>query len=198
MGFLGIGAAVIDIRVGEAGAPHHDATECGIALVFADESCELVRRDVVCLATWGSISSQRSCWHTEKDLGISRRGAGNKRCPLIIVKGCISALNPREQGSGIIVIIVELNPEIVKRGITDDYAHIRLRDRALRCSSDVIGVAGVRGEVRTQCRDHVRIVLAALVDLDVKVKAVNEARCRKASERWCCPSCRKIPIRTGR
>lgn len=41
---LGIAAAADDVGVGEAGAPHHDATEARLALDTPDDCGKLVRR----------------------------------------------------------------------------------------------------------------------------------------------------------
>jgi len=78
MSFLSVGTAIVNVRVGEAGAPHHYASEGWIALIFADERGELVRRDVVHLTGWGTIGSERSSRHTDEDLGTSRRGSRYK------------------------------------------------------------------------------------------------------------------------
>jgi hypothetical protein len=57
VGLLGVGATVVDVRIREAGTPHHDATKRGIAFIFPDEFCELGRRDVVSLSGCATISS---------------------------------------------------------------------------------------------------------------------------------------------
>lgn len=69
---------------------------------------------------------------------------------------------------GVVVVVVELYPNVVECGVSNDDAHVGLRNGTLGCASDVVRVSGVGGEVFSQRRDHGRIVLAvSVVQFDV-------------------------------
>ena len=76
--------------------------------------------------------------------------------------------------------LTELNPEVVELGRSDDLAHVRLGNGALRGASNVVRVAGVRGKVGTQFADHVLVVLVTAVALDVEVPAVNKGAAERS------------------
>jgi hypothetical protein len=103
--------------------------------------------------------------YPNKELSIRRGCSSQIRHPLIKVERCIAVNTKSTRLVGIIIeaiiVVVKLNPEIVKRRITNYYTHIRLGDRALRCTSDIISMIRVGGKVRTESGDHVLIVLAA-------------------------------------
>jgi len=65
---------------------------------------------------------------------------------LIVVERRVSVEAERARVRRIIIIIIKLYPEIVELSIGDHAPHIRLRDRTLWCSSDVVGVRWIRGE----------------------------------------------------
>ena len=173
MRLLGVVAAVVDVGVGESGAPHHDAAEAGVALVLADETGKLGGCDVVSGAAGAAVGRQRSGRHANEDLGIGRLGGGREANPLVVVEGSV-AVKRQSTGVGIVVVVVELHKEVVKDGVLDDRTHVRLRDRALRRAGDIVRMGGVRSKLGAQLRDHGGIVGSAGADLDVKVESVYE------------------------
>ncbi len=70
MGLLSVGAAVHDVGVGEARAPHHDTAKAGMALVFTHKAGQLVGCDVVRRAARSTVSRQGGCGHADEYLGV--------------------------------------------------------------------------------------------------------------------------------
>lgn len=162
---LGVGAAVVDVGVREAGVPHHHTAERGVALVLVDERGEGAGLEVVLGAALGAGGSQRGGRHADEELGVGRGGVGDVGLPVVVVDVGVD---------GAAGVVVELDPEVVELRVGDDHVHVRLGDGALRRAGDVVGVAGVGREVGAQLGDQVLVVLVAAVGLDVKVPAVDE------------------------
>jgi hypothetical protein len=59
---------------------------------------------------------------------------------LIVVERSVSVEAERARVRRIIIIIIKLYPEVVELSVSDHAPHIRLRDRTLWCSGDVVGV----------------------------------------------------------
>jgi len=117
-----------------------------VGFVFTNKSGELVGCDVINFARRRAVSCQRSSGDTDENLGVRRWCAGNGRHPLVVVERCV-AVEAEGAGVGVVVVIVELDEEVVKLGCADDLSHIWFWDWALRCTSDVVSVARVFGEV---------------------------------------------------
>lgn len=144
-----------------------------MALVLADDLGELLRSSVVRLARRGAVGSERAGGDADVELGVLGGGAGSVLDPLVVVEGGV-AVDGQRAGHGVVVVVVELGPEVVELGVLDQHAHVGLRDRALRSASDVVLVLRVRLEARAQRCDHRRVVLVAPVHLQVEVESVNE------------------------
>lgn len=125
---LGVGAAVVDVGVGEAGAPQHDAAEPSVTLILADDGRELLGRRVVRLPRRRAVRRQRGGRHADEDLGVGRRRPGRPFHPLVVVEGRVAVDGERARVR-VVVVVVELRPEVVERGISDDVAHCHAKFR---------------------------------------------------------------------
>lgn len=56
----------------------------------------------------------------------------------------------------------------------DDFLHVRLGDRALRGTGNVVSVGWILGKVGAEGGNHVLIILVSRVGLQVKVEAIDE------------------------
>lgn len=136
MSLLSVGAAVVDVGVREASAPHHNSSKSSVALVLGDEGGELIGGDVVDLSGRRAVGGERSSRNTNEDLGTSGRSSGDVCDPFVVVEGSVAV---EAEGAGFetlivetVVVVIELNPQVVKLRGADNNAHVWLRERALR------------------------------------------------------------------
>lgn len=163
---LGVCAAVVDVVVRETSVPHHNTTEGSVVLVLGDEGGKVGGSKVVLgtrSSTGGTVLRGRD---TDDNLSAGRRSVGNVGDPVREVGASVS---------GAALVVVELNPEVVELAVGDDVLHVRLGNRALRSTGDVVGVGRVAGEVATELLDQVLVVVVTAVGLNVEVPAVHES-----------------------
>jgi hypothetical protein len=170
---LGISAAVDDIGVRVASIPHHHTTKGRVALGVSNEASQVGRCDVVLCAATVTIGAQGRGGHTDKDFGVLGWSAGKVFGPGIVVEGSTAVESQGARVGCVSVVVIELNPEVIKGRVADDLSHVGFRDRALRSTGDVVALARVGSEVGAQLGNHVLEVLVAFVALDIKVPAVH-------------------------
>lgn len=146
-----------------------DTTKLSTVLKITDNAGKLVRSRVVFFAGHISIGSQRSCRHSNEELGFRTLCRGNEGCPVIVVEWRVLTQTQRTGR-----IVIELNPKIVECIICNDHLHVRLRQGALRRAGNEVGVTVIRSKVGADLGDQARIVLATLVYFEIKVESVHK------------------------
>lgn len=171
---LSIGATAVHVGVGEPGAPFHDTAEIRIGCRVDYDLCQLRRCCVVYFASRASVGTQRCGRHSDEELGILGVAFGDERGPVVVVEGSV-AVDAEGTRYGVVVIVVELNPQVVELRVADDDAHVGFRDGALRSTGDVILLGRVLGKIAAKGRDEVLVILVPVGVLDIKVPAIDDS-----------------------
>ena len=117
-----------------------------MAAVLAYKFRQLGGGDVVCFSGWGAVGSEGSGGDTDEDFGRGGGGGGEEGFPLVVVECCV-AVEWKRAGIGIVIVVIELWPEIIEFRILDNGPHVRLWKRTLRCPGNVIFMCGIGREV---------------------------------------------------
>lgn len=63
---------------------------------------------------------------TNEKLCVLGGGCLEERSPVVVVERSIARQTKRARVGAVVVIVVELNPEVVELGVLDDNSHVRL------------------------------------------------------------------------